>query len=133
MIVKALLITAGTISLGIGLIGIVVPGLPTTPFLLLTAACYLRSSRKLYAWLLSRKRLGKLVREYHELRALTFRTKAAALSLMATMIGVSAFVLVRRAWVRLLILSLGAVGAAVVLLLPTAPRDGRKPTGGGVG
>ncbi|MBV1931158.1 MAG: DUF454 family protein, partial [Porticoccaceae bacterium] len=52
-IVRVLLLTAGSVSVVLGVVGIVLPLLPTTPFLLLAAACYVRSSNKFYTWLVS--------------------------------------------------------------------------------
>ena len=63
---KVLLIILGTIFLGLGILGIFIPGLPTTPFLLLTAALYLRSSQRLYQKLISNKILGKYIQNYTE-------------------------------------------------------------------
>lgn len=59
--VRALLIVAGVVCLGLGVVGIVVPVLPTTPFLLLAAACFVRSSPRLHDWLLTHRRLGPYV------------------------------------------------------------------------
>jgi uncharacterized membrane protein YbaN (DUF454 family) len=63
-VLRILLVAAGTISLGLGILGIVVPILPTTPFLLLTAFCYARSSSRFYNWLLNNKYLGTYIRNY---------------------------------------------------------------------
>lgn len=77
-----LLIVLGALSLALGLIGIVVPLLPTTPFLLLTAALWVRSSPRLYAWLLSHRWLGTYIRNYRENRAIPLRAKVFTLCLM---------------------------------------------------
>ncbi|NLO20223.1 MAG: DUF454 domain-containing protein, partial [Ignavibacteria bacterium] len=63
---KFLLIIAGSFSLILGLIGIVIPILPTTPFLLLSAACFFKSSDKLYNKLISSKYLGSYIKNYRE-------------------------------------------------------------------
>lgn len=59
--VRVLLIVAGVVCLGFGIVGIVVPVLPTTPFLLLAAACFVRSSPRMHDWLLTHRRLGPYV------------------------------------------------------------------------
>ena len=106
---KVLLIIAGTISLAIGIVGIVVPLLPTTPLLLLSAACYVRGSTKLYNWLLDSKHLGTYIRNYREKRAIPLRTKFGALCLLWVSIGYSALFVVSLWWVRMLLLLI-AVG-----------------------
>ena len=63
---KWILVTIGTIAIGLGVIGIFVPLLPTTPFLLLAAACFARSSESLYTWLVGYKWFGDYIRHYHE-------------------------------------------------------------------
>ena len=59
--IRALLVVAGVVCLGLGIVGIVVPVLPTTPFLLLAAACFVRSSPRMHDWLLTHRRLGPYV------------------------------------------------------------------------
>jgi uncharacterized membrane protein YbaN (DUF454 family) len=63
---RRLLIVAGTLFTGLGIIGIFVPILPTTPFLLLAAACFMRSSERFYHWLINNRILGAYVRDYME-------------------------------------------------------------------
>ncbi len=76
---KVFLITIGTISLILGVIGIFLPVLPTTPFLLLTAFCYIHSSRRLYNWLINHKVLGKYIYNYITHRGATKKTKVSAI------------------------------------------------------
>ena len=82
--------TAGIFALSLGIIGIVVPLLPTTPFLLLAAACFVRSSEKLYAWLLHHKWFGEYIRHYREHRAITLRAKIVILVLLWGVIAYTA-------------------------------------------
>ncbi len=77
---KLLFKIIGTISLGLGLIGIFLPVLPTTPFLLLTAALYARSSDKLYNWLMSHHYLGAYIKDFREHRTLPLRVKIISVS-----------------------------------------------------
>ena len=65
-IIRSLYIIGGTLSLALAIIGIIVPGLPTTPFALLSAFLYAKSSDKLYNWLLNNKILGPRIRNYHD-------------------------------------------------------------------
>lgn len=77
-----LFIAAGTTCVVIGAIGVIVPVLPTTPFLLLAAACYTRGSQRLYTALLRNRLLGSYLRNYLEGRGMTRRAKAWTLSLL---------------------------------------------------
>lgn len=79
---RHLLVLLGGLSLALGVAGIFLPLLPTTPFLLLTAALWVRSSPRLYAWLLARPRLGAYIRQYRENRAIPLRAKIGTLALM---------------------------------------------------
>ncbi|MBD3348182.1 MAG: DUF454 family protein, partial [Candidatus Eisenbacteria bacterium] len=76
--VRYLLVSAGLICVGLGVIGVFVPLLPTTPFLLLAAACFIRSSERLHHWLLSNRYVGDHVRNYMEHRATTRATKVGS-------------------------------------------------------
>lgn len=79
---RSLLIVAGTVCVTVGAIGIVVPVLPTTPFLLLAAACYTRGSRRLYCALLNNRLVGSYLRNYLEGKGMTRRSKIWTLSLL---------------------------------------------------
>lgn len=80
--VRTFLVILGGLSLVLGLLGIFVPLLPTTPFLLLAAALWVRSSPRLYAWLLSHRRLGPYIRNFRENRAIPLRAKVVSLTLL---------------------------------------------------
>lgn len=79
---KTLLAALGAFALALGVIGIFVPLLPTTPFLLLAVALWVRSSPRLYGWLLSHRRLGGYIRDFREKRAIPLRAKVLSLGLM---------------------------------------------------
>ena len=79
---KTLYIALGTLSLALGILGIFLPLLPTTPFLLLTAALYFKSSPRLYNWLLNHKHLGPYIRNFRENKAIPLRAKIISISLM---------------------------------------------------
>ena len=79
---KYLLIILGTVSLVLGVIGIFRPLLPTTPFLLLSAALYVRSSEYLYNWLIRQKYLGTYIRNFREHKAIPLRAKIISVTLV---------------------------------------------------
>lgn len=81
-LVRAAFIVAGTVALLVGVIGIVVPLLPTTPFVLLASACYLRGSERLHRWLLSHGRLGAYIRDFEAGRGIPRRAKIVALGVL---------------------------------------------------
>ena len=79
---KYILIVLGSIALVLGVIGIFLPLLPTTPLLLLSAALYVRSSEKLYNWLINQKYLGTYIRNFREHRAIPLRAKVISVSMV---------------------------------------------------
>jgi hypothetical protein len=87
--VRLLFAACGTLFLGLGVAGIFLPLLPTTPFLLLAAACFARSSRRITHWLHNHARFGPLIREWHEHRAMPYRAKRTALLLIALSFSIS--------------------------------------------
>lgn len=109
-----LMLAAGWMALVLGVIGIAVPLLPTTPFLLLAAACFLRSSARLHAWLMGHRWLGPYLRNYRDHRAMSRRAKITALVLLWAVIGHSAC-MVDAWWLRLILL-LVAAGVTLHLL-----------------
>jgi uncharacterized membrane protein YbaN (DUF454 family) len=121
-LIRAVLIVLGTLFLALALIGVVVPGLPTTPFVLLAAACYVRSSRRLYARLLAHRVFGKLIRNFQASRAIPRSAKIISVAAMCSMVALAVLFLVEAWWLRLLLIGLGAAGSVVVLRFPTA-RD----------
>jgi uncharacterized membrane protein YbaN (DUF454 family) len=81
---RALLIIAGTIALFLGILGIIVPILPTTPFLLLAAACYMRSSERFYRLLIQNRVIGSYIKNYIEGKGMPLRVKLLTLVLLWT-------------------------------------------------
>ncbi len=75
----------GIISLTLGLLGVVLPLLPTTPFLILAAAAFAQSSPSLHAWLLNHPRWGKVIQNWQDGGRIDKRSKVTALTVMAIM------------------------------------------------
>jgi uncharacterized membrane protein YbaN (DUF454 family) len=99
----------------LGVLGIFLPLLPTTPFLLLGAACYARSSERWYGWLVGNRWFGPYIRHYREGRGISRRRAAVALALLWLTIGYSALVVVSAWWLRLALLAVaGGVTAHLV-------------------
>jgi uncharacterized membrane protein YbaN (DUF454 family) len=114
---------AGGVALMLGVIGIFLPGLPTTPFVLLAAACFAKSSPRVHQWMLRHHLLGPMLRNWHEHRSLTRRTKYVAVISMALTIGVSIWTFSGQAWIQLMLLALGIISATIVLRIPTRAHD----------
>ena len=86
---KYLFIAAGFLSLSMGVIGIFLPLLPTTPFLLLTAACFLKSSEKLYSWLMGHRVFGKYIENYIKYRAISVKSKIISIVILWIVMSIS--------------------------------------------
>lgn len=84
---RPLLLAAGLLFLALGAVGIFLPLLPTTPFLLLAAACFSRSSRRMHAWLLRNRLFGPILRDWEERGAIARRIKWFATILMVGLIS----------------------------------------------
>jgi uncharacterized membrane protein YbaN (DUF454 family) len=117
--VRWLLWLAGTVSLALGLIGVVLPGLPTTPFVLLAAACYAKASPRLHGWLLNHRFLGPMVRDWEQHRSLTRRSKTIAVTSMAVMVGLSAWGFRHQPVALGVLLVAAGIGLIVVARIPT--------------
>ncbi len=109
-----LLWLAGTIALGLGLIGVVLPGLPTTPFVLLAAACYARASPRLHQRMRENAWIGPMLRDWEANRSLSRRVKTIALASMAIMVAVSVWTLRSQPALQLLLVCTGALGIWIV-------------------
>jgi len=111
---------AGTILLFLGAIGIFLPILPTTPFLLLAAACYMRSSERLHKWLLGNRWFGEYIKNYQAGRGIPMKSKLIALGMLWAAILYSTFFVVDEILFAQVALVLVAAGVTVHLVrLPT--------------
>jgi uncharacterized membrane protein YbaN (DUF454 family) len=117
-LVRAFFFVAGTASLVLGAIGIVLPVLPTTPFLLLALACYLRSSERMTHWMLNNKYFGKYIRNYREGKGVPLKTKLFALTILWITIVISA-VLVPILVVQIILFVVATAVTLHLVRLPT--------------
>ncbi len=115
---RSFLIFSGSLAVGLGIAGIFLPLLPTTPFLLLAAYCYVRSSERLYLWLISNRWTGEYIRDYREGRGIPRKTKVFTLLLLWGTLVCSAF-LVEATAIRLLLALVGVTIPIFILRLPT--------------
>lgn len=120
---RILFIVAGTICLGLGALGIILPLLPTTPFLLLTAACYMRGSDRMYQWLLNNKWFGKYIRNYREGKGIPLRGKISALVLLWTTISFTAIFIISIGVIRITLFLIAAIVSIYLIRLPTLEKS----------
>ena len=110
----------GLAFVAIGAVGIVVPGLPTTPLLLLAAACFARSSPRLYAWLLRNPTFGPLIEDFRAGRGVSARVKVTALTMMTAFVAFALLVPLReRPLPSTVVAVVAVIGAGYILRLPT--------------
>ncbi len=103
---KYILAFLGSTSLFLGILGIFLPLLPTTPFLLLSAALYLRSSPKLYNWLLSHPYFGPYIKNFRENKAIPLRVKIVSVCLLWGTLLYCAFGIADALWLRCMFIAL---------------------------
>lgn len=112
---KILLAILGSVSLALGIMGVFLPVLPTTPFLLLSAALYMRSSQRLYEWLMSHKHLGPYIKNFREHKALPLRVKVVSVTMVwATLLYCAIFV-AKEWWMSAVFVAI-AIGVTVHII-----------------
>ncbi|RSD25589.1 DUF454 domain-containing protein [Mesobacillus subterraneus] len=116
---KALLIIIGTLSISLGIIGIVVPLLPTTPLILLGAACYVKASDKLYQKLIQNKWLGSYIQDFREKNGITRKNKILSLSMMWGSIILTIIILDAPFWLAAILIIIAVSVSAWILSFDT--------------
>lgn len=119
--VRWVLVACGFAFVGLAAIGAVLPVLPTTPLLIVAAACFARSSPRFYRWLVSTRAFGPTIREWRATRSIPLGAKVSAVTLIVLMGGASLVFFVDAPWAKLV---MGATLLAVIVWLlrrPTAP------------
>lgn len=122
---KYLYIVVGSISLALGVIGIFIPVLPTTPFLLLSSYCYLRGSKRMYHWLMNHKILGAYIYSYLTYKAIPKKTKISAIIFLWSSLILS-MVIVPSLHLRILLAVIGTAVTFHLMTLKTLSREEMK-------
>ena len=122
---KYLLILLGSVSLILGIIGIFIPLLPTTPFLLLSSFCYVRSSKRMYNWLINHKIFGNYIYCYLTYKAVPMKTKIFAIVFLWTTMIIS-MLLIPLLHVRLFLAAVGIAVTVHLLTLKTLNHEDMK-------
>lgn len=116
-----LLIFLGTFFIILGIIGIFVPMMPSTIFLLLAASCYARGSQRFYSWLMNNRWLGSIIRDYREGRGILLRQKLLTMIILWLTIGSSGYFFIEKGWVKIMLILI-ATGVSLHLIhLRTRP------------
>jgi hypothetical protein len=120
-LIRYALLALGWLCVALGVIGIFLPVLPTTPFLLLAAACFVRSSKRFYLWLVLHPRLGPWVRDYLEGQGIPLKAKVYSIALMWLSIALSCY-LVPLFWARAFMLTSAILVSIYILKQKTLPN-----------
>ncbi len=120
---KLMWISLGSLFVGLGAIGVIVPGLPTTPFLILAAACYIRSSQRLYDWLISNKRFGPYLKDYREGKGIPRKAKRLAIVMIVVFVGFSVVFGIEDLTLKIVVGLLGLIGLLYVLFKVPVAKD----------
>jgi len=116
---RVFFLVSGFVSLGLAILGIFLPVLPTTPFLLLSAYCFSRSSKKWHQWLLKHKHFGKIIRDYNERRGVSLKIKIFAISFLWITILFSVVVVVEPIVLDFLLITIATFVTIHILKLQT--------------
>lgn len=115
MVKKWLYMSLGLIFVALAALGVLLPGLPTTPFLLLAASCFAKSSTRLYRWLLNNRTFGPMVHNWEQNRSISRRLRNLAVVSMLLMGAVSIFFVVEQIFIQILIASAVLLGCYVLM------------------
>ena len=118
-------VTLGLALVGMGYLGVLLPGLPTTPFLLAASYCFIRSSPRLHRWLRRSPVLGKILHDWEEHRGIRRPVKVFAIVFVVIVVTSSIVFTSLAVWAKVTIGGLAAVGIAVILCVPTVGNGQR--------
>ena len=121
-LLRFLWVGLGCLFVGLGAIGAVVPGMPTTVFLVLAAACFIRSSQRLYDWLISNKTFGPYLKDYREGKGIPRRAKVLALSMIVIFVSFAVFYAIEATQIKVLVGLIGLVGFLFVFFKVPAAK-----------
>lgn len=120
---KKMLVFAGHIFVGLGVIGAVLPVMPTTIFLLLAAACYAKSSPKFYHWLHHNKYFGSYLKNYREKKGITIGAKITSLTILWLTIGYTVFFTNVQLYINVILLVIAAAITIHLLTIKTYKEE----------
>lgn len=120
---KILWVSLGSFFVALAAIGVALPGIPTTPFLILAAACYIRSSQRLYDWLISNKRFGPYLKDYREGKGIPRKAKRLAVVMIVVFVSFSVVFGIEDLTLKIVVGLLGLIGLLYVLFKVPVAKD----------
>ena len=123
LFIKILWISLGSFFVALAALGVALPGIPTTPFLILAAACYIRSSQKLYDWLISNKTFGPYLKDYREGKGIPKKAKILAISMIILFVGSSVIFGIEDQILKIVVGVLGLTGLLYVIFKVPVAKD----------
>jgi uncharacterized protein len=121
-VIKILLTIIGSISLVLGILGIFLPLLPATPFLLLASACYFRGSDRLHNWLMNNKVLGTYIRNIQQRRGIPLKAKLVTITILWLSLLFSIY-RIDILLVQLMLCFIGVTSSAFILRIKTLKEN----------
>ena len=132
-LVRMVLLTVGSLALLLGVIGVFLPVLPTTPFILVAAACYARASESFYRRLLANSTFGPLIIEWRRHRSIPYRIKLIAITMMSLTICASIWTLSAVPWLQWTLAFIGLFTAILLWRIPSRDHGTVRSQGDGPG
>ncbi|MFA5374189.1 MAG: YbaN family protein [Dehalococcoidia bacterium] len=123
---KKLLVLIGTICVALAILGMFLPVLPTTPFLLLAAVCYARGSKRFYRWLMTNRWCGQYIRNYREEKGIPLKQKLFSILLLWLTIGYSVWA-ISLWWVQLILLAIAGGVTIHLVTIKTFKPEAQNP------
>jgi uncharacterized membrane protein YbaN (DUF454 family) len=123
-LLKAFLIAIGFLAVGLGILGMFLPVLPTTPFLLLAAACFAKSSKRFYHWLLNNKWFGSYIKNYREGKGIPLKIKILSMGFMWVTILTSSIFFIDNIYIRILLIVIAIIVTIHISLIKTKKSEG---------
>ena len=118
-LVRLLLTLGGLVMIGLGVAGLIVPGLPGTPLLLVAAWLFSMSNLRLYDWMVTNRWFGGMLADYLAGLGIPRRVKVVAVGLVGVVVTTSVLVALDSMWLRALVAGLGVLGVLFILTRPT--------------
>ena len=121
--VKSFLLLLGFIFVGLGFIGIIIPGMPTTVFMILAAACFAKSSPKFERWILDLPGIGRLVQDHRDGLGMPRKSKIIAIGMMTSAATLSIILAITNTFLQILVGGVGVIGVWYVgIRVPTKEK-----------
>jgi uncharacterized membrane protein YbaN (DUF454 family) len=117
-LIRLSLLAAGCASVLLAVLGVILPLLPTTPFLILAAACFSRSSAHFHQWLLANRWFGPTIQQWQDSRTMSRRSKRQAMLLIVFSFGLTIGLFIHDLWLRTVLVLLGTSLLLVISILP---------------